>query len=215
MSMIAPSILSADFGQLAEEVRAIEAAGADFVHIDVMDGRFVPNLTIGPLIVQAVKKATKLPLDVHLMIVEPEKYINAFASAGAARICVHVEACGHLHRTLGQIRETGAMPGVALNPATSLCQVEEILDQVGMVLIMSVNPGFGGQSFLPRALDKIRRLKKMVQDRDLSLDIEIDGGIQAETAAMAREAGANILVAGSAVFNSSDYRLAISALRAK
>ncbi len=213
MSMIAPSILSADFGRLAEEIRAIESAGADFVHIDVMDGRFVPNLTIGPLVVQAVKKATKLPLDVHLMIVEPEKYISDFASAGAARISVHAEACGHLHRTLGQIRETGAMPGVALNPATPLCQVEEILDQVGMVLIMSVNPGFGGQSFLPTALDKIRRLKNMIQSRNLSVDIEVDGGIQAETAAMVREAGANILVAGSAVFNSSDYRLAISALR--
>jgi ribulose-phosphate 3-epimerase len=198
MSMIAPSILSANFGRLTEEIHAIESAGADFVHVDVMDGRFVPNITIGPLVVQAVKKATKLPLDVHLMIVEPEKYISAFASAGAARISVHAEACSHLHRTLGQIRETGAMPGVAINPATPLCQVEEILDQVGMVLIMS---------------DKIRRLKNMVQGRNLSVDIEVDGGIQAETAAMAREAGANILVAGSAVFNSSDYRLAISALR--
>jgi len=213
--LIAPSILSADFGRLREEVQAIEAAGADLVHVDVMDGRFVPNLTIGPLVVEAVRKSTKLPLDVHLMIVEPERYIEAFAKAGAARLSVHAETCPHLHRTLQQIRAAGAMPAVALNPSTPLSAVEEVLSEVGMVLVMSVNPGFGGQSFIPSAVDKIRRLRAMVQARGLAVDIEVDGGIKDSTAPAVVEAGANILVAGSAVFGARDYRSAIASLRAR
>jgi ribulose-phosphate 3-epimerase len=210
---IAPSILSADFGRLAEEVRAIEAAGADLVHVDVMDGRFVPNITIGPLVVEAVRRATKLPLDVHLMIVEPEKYVEAFARAGAARISVHAEACPHLHRTLQQIAKAGAMPAVALNPSTPLSAVEEVLPDAGMILVMSVNPGFGGQSFIPSAVDKIRRLREQADRRGLKLDIEVDGGVNAETARKVVEAGANVLVAGSYVFGNPDYAKAISSLR--
>jgi ribulose-phosphate 3-epimerase len=210
---IAPSILSADFGRLAEEVKAVESAGADLIHVDVMDGRFVPNLTLGPVVVEAVRKATRLPLDVHLMIVEPERYVEAFVEAGANFVSVHSEASPHLHRTLELIRHLGAAPSVVLNPATPLDQVEEVLDSVSMVLVMSVNPGFGGQSFIPRSLDRIRRLRRMIQDRGLNVDIEVDGGIQPETAAEAIAAGATVLVAGSAVFGASDYRAAIAALR--
>ena len=211
--LVAPSILSADFGRLAEEVRAVEAAGADLIHVDVMDGRFVPNLTIGPLVVAAVKKATGLPLDVHLMIVEPERYLDAFAAAGASRISVHAEACPHLHRTLQQIRATGAMPAVALNPSTPLSAVEEVLGEVGMVLLMSVNPGFGGQSFIPASLDKVRRLRALAQARRLQLDLEVDGGVQPANAHELIAAGASVLVAGSAVFHAPDYARAIAALR--
>ncbi|MGI5860746.1 MAG: ribulose-phosphate 3-epimerase [Myxococcales bacterium] len=211
---IAPSILSADFGRLAEEIGSVTSAGADLVHVDVMDGRFVPNITIGPLVVQAAKRASSLPLDVHLMIVEPERYIEDFAKAGAARISVHAEACPHLHRTLQQIAATGAMPAVALNPSTPLTAVEEILPEVGMVLVMSVNPGFGGQKFIPGAVDKIRRLRQMAASRGLELDIEVDGGINAETAREVVAAGANVLVAGSFVFGNADYRKAIEQLRA-
>jgi ribulose-phosphate 3-epimerase len=212
--LVAPSILSADFGRLAEEIKAIEAAGADYVHVDVMDGRFVPNITIGPLIVEAVKKVTQLPLDVHLMIVEPEKYIGDFAKAGANILTVHVEACPHLHRTLQQIRQAGAKPAVVLNPATPVVAVEEVLGDVDMVLVMSVNPGFGGQSFIPGALEKIRKLRKMLDDRGLGqVDIEVDGGVNAKTARSVIEAGANVLVAGSYVFGSNDYAAAIRSLR--
>ncbi len=212
--LVAPSILSADFGRLAEEVRAVEAAGADWVHVDVMDGRFVPNITIGPVVVEAVKKATRLPLDVHLMIVEPEKYIGDFAKAGASYITVHVEACPHLHRTLQQIRQAGAKPGVVLNPSTPVRAVEDVLGEVELVLLMSVNPGFGGQAFIPRTVEKVRQLKQMVEAHGLSgVRIEVDGGINAKTGRQVVEAGASVLVAGSFVFNSPDYRSAIQQLR--
>jgi ribulose-phosphate 3-epimerase len=178
-----------------------------------MDGRFVPNLTIGPLVVEAARRATQLPLDVHLMIVEPERYIDAFARAGAARLSVHAEACPHLHRTLQQIRSAGAMPAVALNPSTPLSTIEEVLGEVGMVLVMSVNPGFGGQSFITSAVDKIRRLKAMVDARGLKVDIEVDGGVAPATAPQVVAAGANVLVAGNAVFKAKDYAAAIRALR--
>lgn len=210
---VAPSILSADFGRLAEEVKAIETAGADYVHVDVMDGRFVPNITIGPLVVEAVKRATSLPLDVHLMIVEPEKYIDDFAKAGANIITVHQETCPHLHRTLQQIRNAGAKPSVVLNPSTPLSAIEEILPEVTQVLLMSVNPGFGGQAFIPSTVDKVRRLRGMLDARKLDVDIEVDGGINAATAKEVVAAGANVLVAGNAVFKAKDYAAAIAALR--
>ena len=211
---IAPSILSSDFGRLAEDLRAVEAAGADLIHVDVMDGRFVPNITIGPLVVEAVKRATSLPLDVHLMIVEPEKYIGDFAKAGAATITVHQEACPHLHRTLQQIRQSGVKPSVVLNPATPLSAIEEVLGEVDQVLLMSVNPGFGGQSFIAATVDKVRRLRALLDARGLQrVDIEVDGGINAETARQVVAAGATVLVAGNAVFKAKDYRAAIAALK--
>jgi ribulose-phosphate 3-epimerase len=210
---IAPSILSADFARLGEEVRAIEAAGADYVHVDVMDGRFVPNITIGPVVVEAVRQSTQLPLDVHLMIVEPEKYLQDFAKAGANFLTVHVEVAPHLHRVLQQIRDLGARPSVVLNPSTPLSSIEEVLADVEMILLMSVNPGFGGQSFIPHTVDKVRRLRRMLEKNGLSTDIEVDGGINPQTARQVVEAGANILVAGTAVFGSKDYRSAIAALR--
>jgi len=210
---IAPSILSADFGRLAEEVKAVEAAGADYVHVDVMDGRFVPNLTIGPVVVEAVRRATRLPLDVHLMIVEPEKYIDDFVKAGASIVTVHVETCPHLHRTLDQIRQAGAKPSVVLNPSTPLSTLEHVLGEVTQVLVMSVNPGFGGQKFIPETVNKVRRLKGMLDERKLQVDIEVDGGINAATAKQVAAVGANVLVAGNAVFNEKDYRAAIAALR--
>jgi ribulose-phosphate 3-epimerase len=205
---IAPSILSADFGRLAEEVRLVAEAGADWIHVDVMDGRFVPNLTIGPVVVSAVRRATQLPLDVHLMIVEPEKYIEDFARAGADIITVHVEACVHLHRTIQQIKSLGKKAGISLNPHTPVSMLEHVLTDIDLVLIMSVNPGFGGQSFIPSALDKIRALRRVS-----SVDIEVDGGVNAKTASLVVAAGANILVAGSYVFNHEDYREAIESLR--
>ncbi len=211
---IAPSILSADFGRLAAEVKAIELAGADAVHVDVMDGRFVPNITIGPLVVEAVKRSTSLPLDVHLMIVEPEKYIADFAKAGANIITVHAEACVHLHRVLHQIRDAGAKPSVVLNPATPLSAIEEVLGEVAQVLLMSVNPGFGGQSFIAATVDKVKRLRAQLDARGLNhVDIEVDGGINAETASQVVAAGATVLVAGNHVFRSPDYKAAIASLR--
>ncbi|ATB28486.1 ribulose-phosphate 3-epimerase [Melittangium boletus] len=212
--LVSPSMLSSDFGRLAEEVRAVEAAGADWIHVDVMDGRFVPNLTLGPVVVQAIKKAATRPLDVHLMIVEPEKYIEAFAKAGADILTVHVEACTHLHRVLQQIRNAGAKPAVVLNPATPLSSIEEVLGDVEMVLLMSVNPGFGGQGFIPQTVDKVRRLRAMLDARGLKTDIEVDGGINAETARLVVDAGASVLVAGSHVFGAKDYAAAIRSLRA-
>jgi ribulose-phosphate 3-epimerase len=211
--LIAPSILSCDFGRLAQEVKAVEDAGADWIHVDVMDGRFVPNITLGPVIVEAVRRATKLPVDVHLMIVEPEKYIEAFAKAGADTLTVHVETCPHLHRTLQQIRQAGARPSVVLNPGTPLSSIEEVLGDVDMVLVMSVNPGFGGQKFIPGAIDKIRRLRKMIDERGLKVDIEVDGGINPTTAREVVAAGANVLVAGNAVYGAQDYAEAIRAIR--
>ncbi|RMH07163.1 MAG: ribulose-phosphate 3-epimerase [Nitrospirae bacterium] len=212
--LIAPSILSADFGRLAEEVSRVEAAGADMIHVDVMDGHFVPNLTAGPPIVEALRKVTRLPLDVHLMMTNPEVFLTAFAQAGANYLTVHVEACPHLHRTVQAIKECGVLAGVTLNPATPLSALEEILPEVDLVLIMSVNPGFGGQHFLPASLDRIRRMRQMllhVQSRAL---LEVDGGIKVDNASAVVQAGAQVLVAGSAIFHSQDYTATIHALRA-
>jgi ribulose-phosphate 3-epimerase len=210
---IAPSLLSADFGRLAEEVRAIEEAGADLVHLDVMDGRFVPNITVGPLVVEAVRKATRLPVDVHLMIVEPERYVEAFAKAGASLVSVHAEVSPHLHRTLQAIRAAGARPAVALNPSTPLSTLEYVLGDCEMVLVMTVNPGFGGQSYIEACTEKVRQLRALADARGKPLDIEVDGGIKAETAGAVAAAGANVLVAGTAVFGAPDYRRAIGAIR--
>ncbi len=210
---IAPSILSADFGRLAEEVRAI--ASADYVHVDVMDGRFVPNLTIGPVVIEAVRRATSLPLDVHLMIEDAERWVAAYAKAGADLIGVHVEACPHLHRTVGQIRELGKRPVVVLNPHTPPEAIEYVLPDVAMVLVMSVNPGFGGQRFIPGALEKIRRLRRMIDDRGLDVEIEVDGGIKVDNVADVCAAGANVLVAGSGVVGTPDSAATIAELRAR
>jgi ribulose-phosphate 3-epimerase len=198
---LAPSILSADFSRLGEQVREAEAAGAEWLHVDVMDGHFVPNITIGPLIVAAIKPITSLPLDVHLMIENPERYLADFAKAGADIITVQVETCPHLHRTVQQIKELGVKAGVTLNPATSLDTLTEILPYVDLTLIMSVNPGFGGQSYIPTSTAKIMRLRKMLNDIGSSAELEVDGGVKAENAAEVARAGATVLVAGSAVFN--------------
>ncbi|MFW6369081.1 MAG: ribulose-phosphate 3-epimerase [Myxococcota bacterium] len=210
---IAPSILSADFGRLAEEVGAVERAGADLVHVDVMDGHFVPNITIGPLVVAAVRQATSLPLDVHLMIEEPERYVEAFAAAGADILTVHVETCPHLHRVLQQIREAGAKPAVVLNPHTPLEMIDHVLEDVEMVLLMSVNPGFGGQSFIPAVLPKIEALAGRISRRGLDVDIEVDGGIKLANSGSIASAGATILVAGSAVFQAEDYERVIDGMK--
>lgn len=200
MIKISPSILSADFADLGADVRAVEAAGADYIHVDVMDGHFVPNLTIGPPVVAALQRVTALPLDVHLMIEAPERYLAAFAKAGARILTVHVETCPHLHRTIQQIRELGMRPGVTLNPATPVDTLAEILPYVEQVLVMTVNPGFGGQSYIPTMTAKIARLAARIADAGLNIDIEVDGGIDAETAPAVVAAGANVLVAGTAVF---------------
>jgi ribulose-phosphate 3-epimerase len=210
---IAPSVLSADFGRLAEEVRAVEAAGADYVHVDVMDGAFVPNLTIGPVVVAAIRRATRLPLDVHLMIEAPERYIDDFARAGADLIGVHVEACRHLHRVLQQIRAAGKRPSVTLNPATPIDHVQHVLSDVDQVLLMSVNPGFGGQAFIPAVLDKAAALRRMIDERGLDVDIEIDGGIKPDNVAEAARRGVDVFVAGSAIFEAPDYGAVIRSLR--
>lgn len=210
---IAPSILSADFGKLGEEIRAVDQAGCDIIHIDVMDGHFVPNITIGPLVVQAARAVTDKDLDVHLMITDADKYVDAFASAGADWITVHVEACNHLHRTVSRIKELGKKAGVVLNPATSLTTLDYILEEVDLVMLMSVNPGFGGQSFIPSTLDKVRQLRQLIDAKELSVDIEIDGGISEKTVGDVAEAGANIFVAGSAIYGSSDYIRTITSLR--
>ena len=209
----APSILSADFGRLAEEVKAVAQAGADVIHIDVMDGHFVPNLTIGPLVVKAIRQVTDLPFDVHLMIEEPDRYLEAFAQAGADWISVHVEACPHLHRTVTRIRELGKKAGVAINPATPLETLDYILEEIDFVLVMSVNPGFGGQKFILSALRKIRTLKEILRDRGLEIPIEVDGGVNLQTIGEVVRAGAEILVAGSAVFGTRDYAETLKALR--
>ena len=210
---IAPSILSADFARLGEEVRAIEAAGADVVHVDVMDGRFVPNLTIGPPVVAALRKVTKLPLDVHLMIVEPEKYLDAFAQAGADGLTVHAEACVHLDRTLEHIRSLGKRAGVSLNPHTSEEAIRYVMERLDLVLVMSVNPGFGGQSFLPSVLPKIEKIRSMIDASGRAIDLEVDGGIKVGTAQRVCAAGADLLVAGNAVFSAPPYETSLGALR--
>ncbi|MFN8597954.1 MAG: ribulose-phosphate 3-epimerase [Anaerolineae bacterium] len=211
---IAPSILSADFARLGEQVATATAAGADWIHVDVMDGRFVPNITIGPLVVEAVRRSTSLPLDVHLMIVEPEKYLEAFVAAGANRVTVHAEACLHLHRTLQQIRDLGARPGVVINPATPLSAIEEIVTDTDLILIMSVNPGFGAQKFIEASVDKIARTRALCQRTGSQAEIEVDGGIDAHTAPRVVAAGATVLVAGNAIFKHPDgVQAAIRELR--
>ena len=211
---IAPSILSADFARLAEEVGAVERGGADFLHIDVMDGHFVPNLTVGPPIVEALKKVTKLPLDLHLMMTNADAFIAEFAAAGADYLTVHVEACPHLHRTVQSIKERGVKAGVTLNPATSLSTLDEIVADVDLVLIMSVNPGFGGQKFIPSSLKKIASARQLIDRTGSHALLEVDGGVKPDNAAQVRDAGADILVAGSAIFSSRDYAATIAALRA-
>jgi ribulose-phosphate 3-epimerase len=210
---IAPSILSADFGRLADEVHAAEKAGADWIHVDVMDGHFVPNITIGPGVVKAIRTATKLPVDVHLMIEDPDKYLEDFANAGADVLTVHVEACAHLHRTLTHIRHLGKRSGVVLNPGTSEDTIRYVMECVDLVLVMSVNPGFGGQAFIPQVLPKVRAIRKMIDDTGLAIDLEIDGGITRETVGQATAAGARVLVAGTAVFSQTSYADAIRMLR--
>jgi ribulose-phosphate 3-epimerase len=213
--MIAPSILSADFTCLADEIKAVEKAGADLIHVDIMDGHFVPNITIGPLIVKAVRRVTRLPLDVHLMISNPDRFIKTFAEAGADILTIHAEAAIHLHRSLQYIRASGAKPSVALNPATPPGMIEYILGDVDMVLVMTVNPGFEGQAFIPDVVPKIERLREWMLRRELSTLIEVDGGINAETIAQVSSAGAEVFVAGSAIFYSKDYGETIRAMREK
>ncbi|OIJ17788.1 ribulose-phosphate 3-epimerase [Anaerobacillus alkalidiazotrophicus] len=213
MIKIAPSILSADFARLGEEIKDVERGGADYIHVDVMDGHFVPNITIGPLIVEAIRPITTLPLDVHLMIENPDNYIAQFAKAGADIITVHVEACTHLHRTIHLIKENGVKAGVVLNPATPVDTIQHIIDDVDMVLLMTVNPGFGGQKFIKQVLPKIYAVSEMAKSKGLSIDIEVDGGVNSETAKLCIEAGANVLVAGSAIYNEKDRAQAIKAIR--
>lgn len=214
MKIIAPSILSADFSRLGEDIKAVEHAGADWIHIDVMDGHFVPNITIGPMITEAVNRVTDLPLDVHLMIEQPDRYIADFVKAGADYVSVHAEACTHLNRTVSLIRDLGARPGVALNPATPVDAIEWVLESLDFVLIMSVNPGFGGQSFIRNSIDRIRLLKQMIDRQNRKILIQVDGGVNASTIREISDAGADSFVAGSAIFGSDDYNATINALRA-
>jgi len=213
MIKIAPSILSADFMRLGEEIKAAEAAGIDLFHIDIMDGHFVPNMTIGPSIVEAINKITDVPLDVHLMIEEPDKYVKDFINAGADYLAVHIEASVHAHRTVQVIKESGVKAGIALNPATPACSLEHILQDLDFVVLMSVNPGFGGQSFIPQSMDKIKMLKKLIRERGLSTLIEVDGGVKPDNARQVADAGADMLVMGSAFFSSKDYGTLTKKLR--
>ena len=213
MVKIAPSILSADFCRLGEEVRAVEEAGADWIHVDVMDGHFVPNLTIGPPVIEAVRKVTQLPLDVHLMIEEPDRYIRDFAQAGADLLSVHVEGNPHLHRTVQLIRDQGVSPAVVLNPATTVFALDEIIEHVDMVLLMSVNPGFGGQEFIRQVLSKIELVRQTLNQSGVEMEVQVDGGVKPDNAGAIKDAGASVLVAGSAIFGSDDYARAIKALR--
>jgi len=214
VTQIAPSILAADFARLGEEIARVEAAGADLLHVDVMDGHFVPNLTIGPPVIKALDAVTRLPLDVHLMVQEPDALLPAFIDAGSDNLTVHVEACRHLHRTIQTIKDAGIHASVVLNPATPLYTLEEILPELHMVLLMSVNPGFGGQRFIPSTLEKIRALKQQITARGLHVAIEVDGGVNASNARAICDAGADVLVAGTAIFGQPDYGEAIRALRA-
>ncbi|WP_121610685.1 ribulose-phosphate 3-epimerase [Mesobacillus foraminis] len=213
MVKIAPSILSADFSRLAEEIKEVERGGADYIHVDVMDGHFVPNITIGPLIVEAIRPVTTLPLDVHLMIEHPDRYIPLFAKAGADIISVHAETCTHLHRTIGLIKQNGCKAGVVLNPATPIEQVKHVFEDIDLILFMTVNPGFGGQKFISSVLPKISQLSQLIEMIGLPIEIEVDGGINEETARLCVEAGANVLVAGSAIYNHDDRKAAITRIR--
>jgi len=213
MRKIAPSILSADFTKLGEEILAVEKAGADIIHIDVMDGHFVPNITMGPLVVKAVKTMTNLPLDVHLMIQHPDKYIAEFAEAGADMISIHAETCPHLNRSVQLLIENKVIPGVALNPSTSIESLKWVMNQLKFVVIMSVNPGFGGQSFIPNTLEKIQELKRIINEKRFEIDIQVDGGVNSSTVEKIARAGCDIFVAGSAIYGISDYKAAIKALR--
>ena len=213
MKLIAPSILSANFSKLGDEIRMVEVAGADWIHVDVMDGHFVPNITIGPLVVEAVRDVTSLPLDVHLMIENPDRFIPDFVKAGADLISVQVETCVHLNRTIQMIKESGLRAGVVLNPSTPLSSIEWTLEHVDFVMIMSVNPGFGGQKFIENSLDKVRKLRKMIQDQGLSTLIEIDGGVKEKNIKSISSAGVDVFVAGSAIFKSSDYKKTIDRFR--
>lgn len=215
MIKIAASILSADFSRLGEEIRDAEKAGADMIHIDVMDGHFVPNITVGPPVVEAIKKVTSIPLDVHLMIEEPDRFLKEFIRAGADLLTVHVEASLHLHRTVHWIKESGIKVGVSLNPATPIGSLDHILPDLDLVLVMSVNPGFGGQEFIPRALDKIRALREIIREEGYKTEIEVDGGINVNNVGLVAKAGANILVMGNAFFNSEDYAEVVRAVREK
>ncbi len=213
MIEIAPSILSADFGRLSEQIKTVERAGASLLHVDVMDGRFVPNITVGLPVVKAISRATQLPIDVHLMIVEPARYVESFVQAGAKMVSIHIEADLHAHRTLTGIREAGAQAGIAINPATSLSALEEAIKFADFVLVMSVNPGFGGQEFISASLDKVRRLRKMLDERGLRARIEIDGGINQDNVAEVAGAGADIIVSGSTIFGAPDPAVALRELR--
>lgn len=213
MIKIAPSILSADFAKLGEEIKDVENGGADYIHVDVMDGHFVPNITIGPLIVEAIRPITNLPLDVHLMIENPNQYIPSFAKAGADFLTVHVEACPHLHRTIQLIKSHGVKAGVVLNPSTSVDTIKYIIEDIDLVLLMTVNPGFGGQKFIHSVLPKIEEVSRMVKEKNLHVEIEVDGGVNEDTARLCVEAGANVLVAGSAIYNKENRKLAIANIR--
>lgn len=213
MTKIAPSILSADFANLAKEIQTVEEGGADYIHVDVMDGHFVPNITIGPLIVEAIRPVTKLPLDVHLMIEQPDNYIESFCKAGADIITVHEEVCVHLHRTLHLIKEMGKKAGVVLNPGTPVEAIKEVLPYVDMVLLMTVNPGFGGQSFIPEVLSKITTLHDFRTQKGYAFEIEIDGGVNTQTAKSCTDRGADVLVAGSAIFQEKNRGQAIKSIR--
>ncbi len=213
MIKISPSILSASFDNLLSDIKIVEEAGVDMIHIDVMDGHFVPNITIGPLVLNSIRNKTKLPFDVHLMISDPDKYVEEFINSGADIITVHVEACTHLHRTIQNIKALGVKAAVSLNPATPLNTIEEILEELDMVLIMSVNPGFGGQKFIKKSIDKIERLKKMIDDKNLNIDIQVDGGISTDNVKEVVDAGANVIVSGSAIFKSDNIKDTINLFR--
>jgi ribulose-phosphate 3-epimerase len=215
MKKLSPSILSADFSRLKDELQAVEEAGADYIHIDVMDGHFVPNITIGPMVVEAVKKITALPLDVHLMISDPDKYIEDFITAGSNLLSVHVETCPHLQRTVTYIRDKGVKPAVVLNPSTALYTLEYILEEVDMVLLMTVNPGFGGQKFIPGMIPKIKKLRRLIDESQLSIELEVDGGVNLENIGLVSQAGADVVVAGSAVFKSADCQETIREMKKK
>ena len=210
---IAPSILSADFAHLADEIQKVEEAGADIIHVDVMDGHFVPNLTIGPLIVASIRKITRLPLDVHLMMTNPDAYIPEFVKAGSDYLTVHVETCPHLHRTIQSIKESGVKAGVTLNPSTSLSLIAPILPFADLLLIMSVNPGFGGQTFIPQVLEKVREARRMIDQMGVSVELEVDGGLKVENVKEIATAGADIFVAGSSIFHSKDYKKTLEMMR--